>query len=171
MVAQGEPRCDRRKVRFTLRNSRSVRQTTGTPFAYTVCSHSFCIFTQFTQSSSRKEHAEKGNTTERATAPASAPVAGAFDFDSAQIHDVLQETGDDQKPRYVAVLVDAQGRSLRAELEPEEGRQLYKTMSIIKKHPLLEAVYRDVVMGFLDKLADADSLRNFRSSSPPQSGT
>ena len=38
------------------------------------------------------------------------------------------------------------------ELGIEEGEQLYRTFQLIKKNPLLEKVYRQVVMGLLDKL-------------------
>jgi hypothetical protein len=93
------------------------------------------------------------NTTRRATEPAREPVAGRFDADSAQIHDVLREVDQDGMTRYFAILVDASGRTEKVPLDMSDGERLYKTMALIKKHPLLEAVYRDVVMAFLDKLA------------------
>ena len=93
------------------------------------------------------------NTTDRASEPAREPVAGRFDPDSAQIHDVLREVDQDGMTRYFAILVDASGRTEKVPLDASDGERLYKTMALIKKHPLLEAVYRDVVMAFLDKLA------------------
>lgn len=97
------------------------------------------------------------NTTERAVEPASKPVPGRFNIDSAQIHDVLREVDEAGEPRYVANLIDAEGRLERVPLTEYEGERLYSTFLIIKKHPLLEAVYRDVIMAFLDKLADGTS--------------
>lgn len=91
-------------------------------------------------------------TKPRATEPAKEPVAGPFDIATAQVHDVRREGDDKTMYRYVAVLLDAEGRQMDQELGIEEGEQLYRTFQLIKKNPLLEKVYRQVVMGLLDKL-------------------
>ena len=91
-------------------------------------------------------------TKPRATEPAKEPVAGPFDITTAQVHDVRREGEDAATYRYVAVLLDAEGRQMDQELETEDGEKLYRTFQLIKKNPLLEKVYRQVVMGLLDKL-------------------
>ena len=65
----------------------------------------------------------------------------------------MRREGEDAATyRYVAVLLDAEGRQMDQELETEDGEKLYRTFQLIKKNPLLEKVYRQVVMGLLDKL-------------------
>jgi len=78
-------------------------------------------------------------------------VEGPFDTLSAQPHDCkkLEANG---KPRYVLVMVDKAGRTQEVELDEASGEQMYKTMQLIKSNPLLERVYRGVVMGILDKM-------------------
>lgn len=88
----------------------------------------------------------------RATAPAEKPVSGEFDTSTAQLHDVRREEAADGEFRYLVVLIDAAGRSFESELGPAEGEQLYRTWQLIKKNPLLERVYRGVVIQLLDKL-------------------
>lgn len=97
------------------------------------------------------------DTDERATEPKASPEAKALPFDpkTAQISDV-KRIGTEEPPKYVAILVDANGNSMETELEEPDGSQLYETFQIIKRFPLLEQVYRGTVMGLLDKLA-ADS--------------
>lgn len=91
-------------------------------------------------------------TKPRATEPAKEPVAGPFDITTAQVHDVRREGEDKAKYRYIAVLLDAQGRQMDQQMDDEDGEKLYRTFQLIKKNPLLEKVYRQVVMGLLDKL-------------------
>lgn len=87
---------------------------------------------------------------DRAEQPAAEPVAGEFDFETAQVHAVRRNEPEPGKFEYVAVLLDAQGRTLEAPLSREEGEQLYKVMELVQSNPLLERVYRGVVMSLLD---------------------
>lgn len=91
-------------------------------------------------------------TKPRATEPAKEPVAGPFDIATAQVHDVRREGEDAATYRYIAVLLDADGRQMDQELDMVDGEKLFRTFQLIKKNPLLEKVYRQVVMGLLDKL-------------------
>ena len=88
----------------------------------------------------------------RAVRPAEKPVDGEFDFKTAQLHDVRREPLEGGGFRYVTVLLDAAGRTNETELTAAEGEQLYKTWELIKANPLLEKVYRGIVMQLLDKL-------------------
>lgn len=88
----------------------------------------------------------------RAVRPAEKPVDGEFDFKTAQLHDVRREPLEGGGFRYVTVLLDAAGRTNETELSAAEGEQLYKTWELIKANPLLEKVYRGIVMQLLDKL-------------------
>lgn len=91
--------------------------------------------------------------TDRATAPAAEPVAGEFEIESAQLHDVRREKTADGGFRYIAVLVDARGRRSETELPGPEGKSAFDTFELMKANPLLERVYRGVVMSLLDNLA------------------
>ncbi len=93
-------------------------------------------------------------TKRRATQPAEKPVEGPFDTNTAQVHDVRRLERDDGTYRYVIVLLDSAGRQMETELTDAEGEQLYKTFELIKQNPLLEKVYRQVVMSLLDKMLD-----------------
>lgn len=92
------------------------------------------------------------NTGERATAPAKEPIAGEFDLNSAQLHDVRREMLEDGKFKYIAVLIDPAGRTQETEMPAAEGESAFKTFELIKQNPLLERVYRGVVMSLLDKM-------------------
>ncbi|MDO4575918.1 MAG: hypothetical protein Q4D98_11970 [Planctomycetia bacterium] len=89
---------------------------------------------------------------ERASEPEFLPPEGPFDFDTAQIHDVARATDENGKYRYTAILCDAQGRSMRVELPPDQGKPLYQTMQMIQQNPLMETLYRSTVMPMLDKM-------------------
>lgn len=95
----------------------------------------------------------------RASQPAAEPVAGDFDHDTAQFHDVKRTENAAGGFDYVAVLVDSAGRTMETSLTEAEGAQLYKTFEIIKANPLLERIYRGAVMSLIDKL--------MRPGSPP----
>jgi hypothetical protein len=96
---------------------------------------------------------------ERAVAPAEAPIAGPFDFDTAQFHDVVREPRESGGWRYRSVLVDAAGRTLETELDAEQGASVYETMRMIKSSPMGEAVYRSLVMPLLDKMIPRSTQR------------
>lgn len=88
----------------------------------------------------------------RASAPAKEPIGGEFETDSAQLHDVRREMLEDGTFKYIAILVDSAGRTQEAEMPAAEGESAYKTFELIKQNPLLERVYRGVVMSLLDKI-------------------
>lgn len=90
-------------------------------------------------------------TAERATRPADEAVEGPFEFASAQMHDVRREAADDGTYRYHAVLVDAAGRRFETDVDAATGEQLFRVFEIIRGNPLLEKVYRQIVMSLLDK--------------------
>jgi hypothetical protein len=90
-------------------------------------------------------------TTARATEPATAMVEGEFDFTTAQLHDVVRVL-DASEFRYTAVLLDAAGRTMESPLTQAEGESVYRIMQLMKENPLLERVYRGVVLSFMDQL-------------------
>jgi hypothetical protein len=91
-------------------------------------------------------------TKERATAPMTEPAGGEFDFTTAQVHDVRKEEKPDGTLRYIAIMLDAAGRTQEVELDEASGESAFRTMQIVKSNPLLERVYRGVVMGMIDKM-------------------
>lgn len=96
---------------------------------------------------------------DRASAPAGTPIAGPFDFNTAQFHDVIREPLESGDWRYRSVLVDAAGRTLETELDAEQGASVYETMRMIKSSPLGEAVYRSLVMPLLDRMIPRSTQR------------
>jgi hypothetical protein len=98
-------------------------------------------------------------TEERATAPVEG-VQGDFDFDTAQLHDVARVENPAGGFTYTSVLIDSAGRQMQAPLSAEEGENLYRVMQLIKGNPLLERVYRGVVMSLIDRLAKPPEQRN-----------
>ena len=88
---------------------------------------------------------------QRATQPKQG-ITGEFDHSTAQPHDCRKEDLEGGKAKYVVVMIDAAGRTQEIEVDEATGEQLYKTMQIVKSNPLLERVYRGVVMSILDKL-------------------
>jgi len=91
-------------------------------------------------------------TKKRATQPAEESVAGEFDFDTAQLHDVRRDVNDDQSWTYWAVMIDAEGRLTEVEMTLSEGETMYKTMQRMKAFPLVDKVYRQITMPLIDKL-------------------
>jgi hypothetical protein len=91
-------------------------------------------------------------TEDRAQQPAAQPVAGEFDFGTAQVHDVKRSEPQPGQFEYVAILLDAQGRTMETPLSPAEGEQLYQVMELVKANPLLGRIYRGLVMSLLDKV-------------------
>ena len=91
-------------------------------------------------------------TKPRAVEPAKVAPGGTFDFDTAQFHDILRLPKDGGGFRYVTVLLDAQGRTVQTEVSAQEGEPLYELMQRIKANPLLEQVYRQIVMPLMDQL-------------------
>ncbi|MCU0875025.1 MAG: hypothetical protein MUE50_22060 [Pirellulaceae bacterium] len=92
------------------------------------------------------------STKPRATQPAQERPPGDFDFETAQFHDIQRWPKEPDGFRYVTVLLDAAGRTLEVEVSEQEGKPVYETMQRIKANPLLEQVYRQIVMPLLDQL-------------------
>jgi hypothetical protein len=94
----------------------------------------------------------------RVTTPVEDSEARPFEADTAQLHDVLKSSGADGNVQYTAVMIDAHGVLRSVDMDVETGKQLYRTMQLIRSNPLLEQVYRKIVMGILDQvLKDAAS--------------
>lgn len=91
----------------------------------------------------------------RATMPSETPVEGAFDFDTAQIHDVTRTKDEKGNWAYEAVMIDSAGRTQNTTLDTATGESLHKTMQTVKANPLLEKVYRQMAMPILDNLIQA----------------
>jgi hypothetical protein len=49
-------------------------------------------------------------------------------------------------------MIDAMGVTREVDVDAENGQRLYKTMQLIKSNPLLEKVYRNILMGILDQV-------------------
>jgi hypothetical protein len=91
----------------------------------------------------------------RAAQPAAALAPGKFDLESAQLHDVRRQAVGPNRWRYVTVLVDAQGRTREVEMPESEGHKVYLLMRRFESSPLLEKLYRQIVMPLLDQLIRA----------------
>ncbi len=91
-------------------------------------------------------------TDKRAVQPAEEPVAGAFDLSSSQFHDIKRYPREGGGWRYVAVLLDAEGRTKEVEMDEEEAEVAYLTLERIKNNPLLSKVYRQMAMPLFDQL-------------------
>ena len=91
-------------------------------------------------------------TTPRATQPAAEPIAGEFDFGTAQFHEVRRVEDAQGNFKYTAVLFDAAGRTTLAELDEVEGARMYQLLELIKSSPLMEKLYRGVMLGLIDKI-------------------
>lgn len=88
----------------------------------------------------------------RATEPDLKKANLEFDVSTAQMHDIHKSTDEQGSVRYILVMVDAQGVAREVEIDSQNGQQLYKTMQLIKSNPLLEKVYRKILMGILDQV-------------------
>ena len=97
----------------------------------------------------------------RASAPVADQADQPFDVSTAQMHDISKVEDELGNVRYILVMVDAKGVSREVEIDAENGARLYKTMQLIKSNPLLEKVYRNIMMGILDRV-----LRDSGDSTP-----
>ncbi|NLF68023.1 MAG: hypothetical protein GX575_03100 [Candidatus Anammoximicrobium sp.] len=94
-------------------------------------------------------------TQPRAAEPAKTAPEGEFDFATAQFHEIRRFSSNGDGFRYVTILLDAQGRTLETEVSEQEGAPIYQVMQRIKANPLLEQVYRQIVMPLLDQVVTA----------------
>jgi len=85
----------------------------------------------------------------RATEPTPA-AAGPFDENTAQLHEVTRHAQPDGAWSYRCVLVDAAGRTLEVAMDEEHGRLAYELMQRMRANPLLEKLYRRIVMPLVD---------------------
>lgn len=92
---------------------------------------------------------------ERAGAPTAEQLAGEFDFSTAQLFDVERVANDQGAFTYTATLVDSAGRKFESPMAAESGATAFRTLQIVKSNPLLDKVYRGVVMSLLDELLKA----------------
>ncbi len=90
-------------------------------------------------------------TAPRATAPLENPPPGEVDLDTAQLHDVLRTGSPEEGYHYTGILFDAEGRSIHVEMDASEGKKAWETMQMVKKNPLMETVYRAMVIPLMDK--------------------
>lgn len=88
----------------------------------------------------------------RATEPDLKKTDQEFDVSTAQMHDIRKTNDEQGTVRYILVMVDAQGVAREVEIDSENGQRLYKTMQLIKSNPLLEKVYRKILMSILDQV-------------------
>lgn len=96
--------------------------------------------------------------------PVAAEPSLEFDHKSAQIQDVTSSTNADGQTQYVALMIDSQGVRMEVMLDDKDGRELIRLFQLMRDFPLLEKVYRSVVMGVLDRM-----LQEAPSAPPEQS--
>lgn len=100
-----------------------------------------------------------GVTKTRAERPIENPSGKSIDVSTAQLHDVVRTIDGEGRKTYRLILIDAEGITDEVDIDPETGEQLYRTMRLIKANPLLDKVYRKIVMGIMDSVLpklDAD---------------
>ena len=78
-----------------------------------------------------------------------------FDIDSAQLHEVQRTEIKPSKFEFHAVLIDANGRTIKIKMTEHEGKETYALMQRIKANPLLEKIYRQIAMPLLDTLVES----------------
>ena len=90
--------------------------------------------------------------------PAEQPPGGAFDPETAQLHDVARERRENGKWEYTSVLVDASGRTQTVTMSEAEGETAYRTFEQLKRYPMAEGIYRQLVMPMIQKMIRASEL-------------
>ncbi len=78
-------------------------------------------------------------------------TADNFDINTAQFYDVKRHKTKAGKIQYRAILLDAQGRTLGIDMPTEDGKKIYQLMQQMKSNPLMDKIYRQIVMPLLDK--------------------
>jgi hypothetical protein len=97
-------------------------------------------------------------TSPRAVQPAEEPVQGDFDSQTAQFHDIRRIATDDGGFEFLTVLLDAKGRTIEVRVDAATGERVYLTLQRIKANPLLEQIYRQLVIPLIDQmLSEANS--------------
>ena len=90
--------------------------------------------------------------------PAAQTSDGAFDPETAQIHEVNRVRTESGQWKYTSVLVDAQGRTQTVPLSAAEGETVYRTFEQLKRYPMAEGIYRQLVMPMIQKMIQASEL-------------
>jgi hypothetical protein len=109
-------------------------------------------------------------TAPRATKPVEGPVTGEFDTQTAQFHDIRRVLTEDGGFQYLTVLLDAEGRTIEVPVDAATGERVYLTLERIKSNPLLEQIYRQIVMPLIDQmLAEASDTVAADSTATPKS--
>jgi hypothetical protein len=90
--------------------------------------------------------------------PSEQDVAGSFDHDTAQLHDVARRRSDSGSWQYECVLVDAQGRTQSVPMTEAEGEPIFQAFEKMKQYPMAAGIYRQVVMPMIQKLIEAGEI-------------
>ena len=90
--------------------------------------------------------------------PSDAPPSGDLDPETAQIHDVQRKRNDSGQWEYMSILVDARGRTQEVPLSPQEGETVYATFEQMKRFPMADGIYRQVVMPLIQKTIAATEM-------------
>jgi hypothetical protein len=107
-----------------------------------------------------------------ATADAPSESEEPFDYSRAQFENVLKQVDDEGRVTYTGLLADPEGRTRQVELDAAEGEELYRLFETIRRYPLLEQVYRKVVMSLLDRMVEQNRLADPAvSPEPPSRGS
>lgn len=93
-----------------------------------------------------------------------------FDIDSAQLHEVQRTEIKPGRFEFHAVLIDANGKTMKIKMTEHEGNETYALMQRIKSNPLLEKIYRQIAMPLLDTLVES-ARDQMKTASAPTSKT
>lgn len=88
----------------------------------------------------------------RVDEPQAAAKVDEFDSNTAQLDDVERTAKPDGGWKYVARLIDKNGRTITVEMGEQEGVAAYELMQKLKANPLLEKIYRRIAMPLIDSL-------------------
>ncbi|QDT11737.1 hypothetical protein [Planctomycetes bacterium K23_9] len=83
---------------------------------------------------------------------------GRFDFNTAQLSDVVRRKGPSGQWIYDATMVDAAGRTSNVEMNAADGATMHDLFSKMKKYPMAAGIYRSVVMPMLQKMIEAEKV-------------
>lgn len=87
--------------------------------------------------------------------PLQEPVDGAFDPDTAQLHDVEKVADESGGVRYESVLVDSKGRIQRVPMSVADGETAYSAFEQMKRYPMAAGIYRQIVMPLVQRMIEA----------------
>lgn len=90
--------------------------------------------------------------------PANDPIEGTFDPESAQIHEVTRVRDAAGNWQYLSILVDARGQTREVPMSSVEGEAAYRTFEQLKRYPMADGIYRQLVMPMLQRMIQAGDL-------------